>query len=61
MKQTGSVTVTLANDEADLLSGWIPPSEVQQLAIEAGYDPGELIEEIFDWCERRVVRVSDAA
>jgi hypothetical protein len=54
MKETGSVTFTLANGEADLLGGWIPPSEVQQLVIEAGYDPDELIEEIFDWCARRL-------
>jgi hypothetical protein len=52
MKEIGIVTVTLASSEADLPDGSIPPSEVPQLVLEAGYDPGEIIEEIADWHER---------
>jgi hypothetical protein len=62
MKRIASVTVTLANGEAGLLGGWIPPSEAQQLVLEAGYDPSEIIDEIADWyTRRRIILVSDAA
>jgi hypothetical protein len=61
MKEFRRAWVTLARGEAVLRDGWIPPSEVQQLVLEAGYDPSELIEEIADWHERRVIAVSDAA
>jgi hypothetical protein len=59
MKDIGSVT--LATGEAHLADGWILPAEVQQLVLEAGYDPHEVIEEVFDWYRRREIPVAEAA
>jgi hypothetical protein len=61
MEEFSSVTVTLASSEADLPDGWILPPEVQRFVLESGYNANEMIEEIFDWYERRVVPVLDAA
>ena len=38
---------------------WSPPPEVRDLAIEAGYDPDEIMEEIADWCRDRDHRSAD--
>ena len=38
---------------------WSPPPEVRDLAIEAGYDPAEIMEEIADWCRDRDHRSAD--
>jgi hypothetical protein len=61
MKKIGSVTITVANGQADLSDGWIPPWEVRKLVLEAGYDPGEVIGEIADWYERRGIPEFEAA
>jgi hypothetical protein len=61
MKEISIVVVTPTLGEVGRPDDWIPPLEVQQLVVEAGYDPDELIEEIADWYEGRVIPVSDAA
>jgi hypothetical protein len=61
MKDRRRATTTLARGETVLRDGGRLPFEVQQLVLEAGYDPREVFEEIADWYERQVVIVSDAA
>jgi hypothetical protein len=40
---------------------WAPPPEVRQLAIAAGFDPDELIEEMADWARAKGARSADWA
>jgi hypothetical protein len=61
MKEIDGVMATLAKGEAGLPGGWILSAEMQQLVIEAGYAPGEVIEEVVDWYERQTIPMSDAA
>jgi hypothetical protein len=38
---------------------WAPPPEVRQMAIEAGYDPAEIMEEMADWARATGARSAD--
>jgi hypothetical protein len=38
---------------------WILPPEVRQFAIEAGYDPDEIAEELAEWASRSCTAVSN--
>jgi hypothetical protein len=38
---------------------WAPPAEVRQLAIEAGYDPAEIMTEMADWCRHKGAQSAD--
>ena len=60
VKETASIIGTLVSSETGLPNDLLP-EEVRQLVLEAGYDPGEVVQEIADWCARRLTPVSEAA